>query len=168
MNKAITIGAVVVVLAIVAVGAYFLYGNGGQAANYSTTVSVGTTGPTSLATTTVNASAATYTVTLRDNATTGDYLANATGFTLYVTGGDKPNTGTSSCYGQCAANWPPFYTANLSAAPGINVSEFGTIIRTDGTSQLTYKGYPLYLFVADHNPGQITGQGVGGFTVATK
>jgi predicted lipoprotein with Yx(FWY)xxD motif len=168
MNKAVTIGAVVVVLAIVAVGAYLLAGNGGQAAQSSTTTSVAAANATTSATTTVSAGSATYTVTLRSNATVGEYLANDAGFTLYVNGGDKPGTGTSSCYGQCASNWPAFYAANLSVAPGLSASAFGTIARTDGTEQLTYKGYPLYLFASDHKPGEIAGQGVGGFTVATK
>ena len=32
--------------------------------------------------------------------------------------------------------------------------------RTDGTTQITYNGWPLYLWPPDHVPGTATGQGL--------
>ncbi len=107
-----------------------------------------------------------YTVVMENSTTLGSYLANASGFTLYTYSGDTPNSGDSTCYSSCAANWPVFYGGNLSVAPGLNASNFGTITRTDGTKQTTYKGWPLYFFVADHSPGEVNGNNVGGFNVA--
>jgi hypothetical protein len=39
----------------------------------------------------------------------------------------------------------------------------GTAKRPDGTEQVTYNGHPLYLFVRDQKPGDISGQGVSAF-----
>jgi predicted lipoprotein with Yx(FWY)xxD motif len=41
------------------------------------------------------------------------------------------------------------------------MSKFGTITRTDGTTQVTYNGWPLYYFDKDKQAGDITGEGVG-------
>jgi predicted lipoprotein with Yx(FWY)xxD motif len=65
------------------------------------------------------------------------------------------------------SNWPVFYAANISAPQGLNASDFGTITRSDGKQQTTYKGYPLYFFIGDHKPGDINGNNVGGFKLAT-
>ncbi len=35
--------------------------------------------------------------------------------------------------------------------------------RTDGKTEVTYAGHPLYYFVQDKQPGDATGQGVNGF-----
>jgi hypothetical protein len=37
-----------------------------------------------------------------------------------------------------------------------------TIARPDGTTQVTYKGHPLYYYQGDTAPGTDKGQGVGG------
>jgi predicted lipoprotein with Yx(FWY)xxD motif len=39
----------------------------------------------------------------------------------------------------------------------------GTTKRSDGTSQITYNGHPLYLFEGDHKPGDTNGEGVNAF-----
>lgn len=102
-----------------------------------------------------------YTVNLWYNSTVGYYLTNATGFSLYMYTPDTPHSGNSTCYGGCAKVWPPFYTAKLNTAPGLNASNFGTITRTGGAKQTTYLGYPLYLYAYDAKAGQTNGQGVG-------
>jgi predicted lipoprotein with Yx(FWY)xxD motif len=42
-------------------------------------------------------------------------------------------------------------------------SPFATIKRSDGATQLTFHGHPLYTFVGDKAPGQATGNGVNAF-----
>jgi predicted lipoprotein with Yx(FWY)xxD motif len=77
-------------------------------------------------------------------------LTNARGLTLYWFAPDSPNK--SVCYGSCAAYWPPV-AGNASAGPGVT-GTIATIKRTDGTTQATYDGHPLYTYVGDSAPGQ--------------
>jgi predicted lipoprotein with Yx(FWY)xxD motif len=83
-------------------------------------------------------------------------LTNAKGFTLYWF---VPDTSTTSnCNGSCAKFWPPLPgPATLSA--GIN-GKVGTITRSDGTTQATYDGHPLYTYTGDSAPGQNKGNGL--------
>jgi predicted lipoprotein with Yx(FWY)xxD motif len=83
----------------------------------------------------------------------GDTLVDARGMTLYVF--DKDATGKSACNGPCAANWPPLAAASDATASG----DYSIITRDDGTSQWAYKGRPLYTWVKDTKPGDITGDG---------
>ena len=80
-------------------------------------------------------------------------LTNAKGFTLYWFAPDSPNK--SVCYGDCAAYWPPV-AGNEAAGPGVT-GKIGTITRTDGTTQATYDGHPLYTYVGDNAPGAAAG-----------
>ncbi|MDE1865019.1 MAG: hypothetical protein KGH94_00040 [Candidatus Micrarchaeota archaeon] len=181
MNTGMMIGAVIVVLVIIIGAAYVLTGGMHPAATTSTvgytplpTVSgtnsstVTTPTTTAVASSTVMVNSTAYAVELETSSTLGQYLANSTGYTLYTYGNDVPNSGTSACTGACLANWPAFYTANLTLASGLNASDFNVITRSGGALQLTYKGWPLYFFVADHQPGQINGNGVNNFRLATK
>jgi len=82
-------------------------------------------------------------------------LTNAKGFTLYSF---APDTSTmSNCNGTCAQNWPPVNgPATVSGIKGT----FGTIKRSDGSTQATFDGHPLYTFVGDTAPGQAKGNGL--------
>ncbi len=93
-----------------------------------------------------------------ENAELGTILTSQ-GFTLYRFAKDTENT--SNCYDGCAANWPPLLTGdgNFTAADGID-GTFGTITRTDGGTQITYNGMPLYFWKNDMRPGDTNGQGV--------
>jgi predicted lipoprotein with Yx(FWY)xxD motif len=51
----------------------------------------------------------------------------------------------------------------VNAGPGVDQHALGTIVRPDGTHQVTYNGKPMYLFLADAYIGGITGtQGIYG------
>jgi len=80
-------------------------------------------------------------------------LTNATGLTLYWFAPDS--AGKSACYGDCAAYWPPV-TGTPTAGPGVT-GTLGTITRTDGKTQATYDGHPLYTYIGDSAPGQDSG-----------
>ena len=90
----------------------------------------------------------------------GEVLADADGRTLYFF--TRDTDGSSACAGGCVANWPVFYVENLSVDAGLNADYFGTITRADGSRQNTYKGWPLYYFANDNNPGEVNGENVGG------
>jgi predicted lipoprotein with Yx(FWY)xxD motif len=88
----------------------------------------------------------------------GKILVDARGRTLYLFEKDKGHR--SSCYGQCAAFWPPaLANGKPTAAGGAKASLLGTIRRKNGSIQVTYAGHPLYRYVADTKPGQTTGEG---------
>lgn len=99
-------------------------------------------------------------VRLSNNVTFGNVLTNADGFTLYFFAPDAK--GDANCLGGCADVWPAFFAENLTLDNGLNESDFGVITRTDGQSQTTYKGWPLYSFSNDTESGQINGDGSGG------
>jgi predicted lipoprotein with Yx(FWY)xxD motif len=90
----------------------------------------------------------------------GPVLADSKGFTLYWYSKD---TGmTSACTGGCATAWPPVI-GKPAAAMGVRLTgKFGTITRTGGMKQATYKGHPLYTYAGDTAPGQVKGNGLGG------
>ena len=82
-------------------------------------------------------------------------LTNAKGFTLYSF---APDTSTkSNCNGTCAQFWPP--VKGPATASGVK-GTFGTIKRSDGSTQATFDGHPLYTFAADTAPGQAKGNGL--------
>jgi predicted lipoprotein with Yx(FWY)xxD motif len=85
-------------------------------------------------------------------------LTNSKGFTLYSF---APDTSTkSNCNGACAQNWPP--VKGPATAAGIK-GTFSTITRSDGATQVTFAGHPLYTFVGDTAPGQNKGNGLNAF-----
>jgi predicted lipoprotein with Yx(FWY)xxD motif len=80
-------------------------------------------------------------------------LTNAKGLTLYWF---APDTSTkSACYGTCASYWPPV-KGPATAGPGVT-GTLGALTRTDGSTQATYAGHPLYTYVGDSGPGQASG-----------
>jgi predicted lipoprotein with Yx(FWY)xxD motif len=81
-------------------------------------------------------------------------LVDSSGMTLYTF--DKDGSGKSVCNGKCAHNWPPL-TAGPDAKPG---GEFTLIRRDDGTMQWAYDDKPLYRWVKDRKPGDMTGNGM--------
>lgn len=124
---------------------------------------------------------------MSENETFGQYLTDTEGRSLYIfledgLGVVEPVGETvpgSTCYDQCAENWPPLITElwplpEESIGEGVDASLINTIQRdSDATQadddegdaeallQLTYNGWPLYYFANDQNPGDVNGQGVG-------
>ena len=91
----------------------------------------------------------------------GKILEDSQGRTLYVFQGDSGTK--SNCSGACAANWPPLTSAKPTVGKGASASMVGTTKRSDGKTQVTYNGHPLYTFQGDSSPGDTSGQGVNAF-----
>jgi predicted lipoprotein with Yx(FWY)xxD motif len=86
-------------------------------------------------------------------------FVTAAGRSVYIFDADLAVPGTSACNGECAVNWPP-----VAPPAGKALSaNFGTITRADGTTQLTYSGRPMYIFIGDSAPGQANGDGLNAF-----
>jgi predicted lipoprotein with Yx(FWY)xxD motif len=86
----------------------------------------------------------------------GKVLVDSNGLTLYYF--EKDQGEKSACYGACEKGWPPLTTeAAPQAGEGAMASKLGTTERKDGTTQVTYAGWPLYTFVEDKKPGEDNG-----------
>jgi predicted lipoprotein with Yx(FWY)xxD motif len=75
----------------------------------------------------------------------GMMLFDGTGQAIYLF--DKEQTSKPECYGACAEAWPPVLTNGTPAAAGGTRQDLiDTTKRTDGTTQVTYGGHPLYYY----------------------
>jgi predicted lipoprotein with Yx(FWY)xxD motif len=90
--------------------------------------------------------------------TLGDVLCGSNGMTLYTYSADS--TDKSACTQQsCYALWPLLTVSGTPTAGAGVTGKLGTIT-TDGKTQVTYNGKPLYYYVSDKKPGDVTGQNV--------
>jgi len=102
------------------------------------------------------------TVNVAEVGTFGQALVDSEGRSLYLFTNDTQNSGASSCTGNCLVNWPPLFTDGAPVAgTGVDSAMLGTITLPDGTTQVTYNGWPLYYYIDDAAPGDANGQGVG-------
>jgi len=130
--------------------------------------SASTTSTTTPLTTTSNAPSTTASngglVASSSVATLGVVLVSKTGATLYRYAPD--GTGSPTCVGGCASAWPPLTvpagSGTLTAGSGVPSADLGTVARSGGVLQVTYKKMPLYTYAGDSTSGQSNGQGVGG------
>jgi predicted lipoprotein with Yx(FWY)xxD motif len=96
----------------------------------------------------------------------GQVLVDGEGRTLYLF--EKDQGGKSSCYGACAAAWPPVTTTGKPhAGSDAKASKLGTTTRSDGKTQVTYSGHPLYYYAPDGTAkGSAKGEGLNQFGAA--
>jgi len=83
-------------------------------------------------------------------------LTDSNGMTLYTFDKDAAGSGKSVCNDACATNWPPLLAKSGETASG----DYTVVTRDDGTMQWALKGKPLYLWIKDKSPGDMTGDGV--------
>lgn len=104
-----------------------------------------------------------YEVTTRKVGGLGRILVDGKGYSLYLFVPDH-HSSRSTCTSICAVQWPPLVlpkgVAAPTAGPGVRPSLLGVTQRKGGTRQVTYGGWPLYLWHNDSAPGQATGQGL--------
>jgi predicted lipoprotein with Yx(FWY)xxD motif len=84
----------------------------------------------------------------------GRVLFDANGQVVYVFEIDRRDR--SNCTStECVRAWPPVLTEEPpTAGAGVDASLLGTMRRSDGTLQVTYRGRPLY-FYEHERPGEI-------------
>jgi predicted lipoprotein with Yx(FWY)xxD motif len=83
-------------------------------------------------------------------------LVAANGMTLYIFDSDPRDQ--SRCKAWCQTARPPFVVAADANLP----SEFGVIVRADGSRQISLQGKALYFYAFDQKPGDVNGDGAGG------
>jgi predicted lipoprotein with Yx(FWY)xxD motif len=93
----------------------------------------------------------------------GKILADGQGKTLYLF--EKDKSAESTCSGGCAEAWPPMVVKGkpVAGSGGVQKGLLGTSKRSDGKTQVTYKGHPVYYYQADQKAGQTNGQGLDQF-----
>jgi predicted lipoprotein with Yx(FWY)xxD motif len=95
----------------------------------------------------------------------GKVLATKGHLALYTWNKEKDKK--VHCTGACATTWPPITLpkgTKLAAHLAHAMGTFGTIVRPDGSTQLTYNGRPVYTFHGD-TPTKILCNGVDGWFV---
>jgi predicted lipoprotein with Yx(FWY)xxD motif len=98
-------------------------------------------------------------IQLAEDAELGQVLTDGNGNTLYYFTRDAM-ADASACTGGCLNTWPVFYVETPVLGEGLEADDFGAFDRGDGVMQSTYKGWPLYYFANDANPGDTNGEGV--------
>jgi predicted lipoprotein with Yx(FWY)xxD motif len=89
----------------------------------------------------------------------GRILTDGKGRAFYLF--TKEKTRRAACYGECADAWPPFYARGaVRAGTGVRQDGVGVTNRNGKRRQVTYNGHPLYYYVTDRAPGQVTCQNV--------
>jgi predicted lipoprotein with Yx(FWY)xxD motif len=161
VNKTLPAVAVLALVSLLAIA-----GCGGSDSSSSNSGGpYGGSGETAAATKPASSQSGSDTGTILTASTAGDLgkvIVDSEGMTLYDFHKDKG--GKSACYGACAKGWPPLLTEGKpQAGEGAMASKLGMVKRTDGTTQVTYAGHPLYTFVEDKKPGEANGNDVSAF-----
>jgi predicted lipoprotein with Yx(FWY)xxD motif len=100
------------------------------------------------------------TIMIVENTSLGFVLGEANGQVVYTYARDTKG-GAPHCTGACAAQWPPA-TGVPQAGPADHFpGTFGVVRGAGGAEQITYNGYPLYLYKGA-KPHSVAGNGVGG------
>jgi predicted lipoprotein with Yx(FWY)xxD motif len=92
----------------------------------------------------------------------GSIVVEGKGMTVYVYDKDTAGSGTSACTATCASTWPAVTTTTSTPVVVGVTGTVGTITGTNGKTQITLNGLPLYTFASDTAPGAVAGQGYKG------
>jgi predicted lipoprotein with Yx(FWY)xxD motif len=96
------------------------------------------------------------------NGAHGAHLADGSGKSLYMFASDTATN--SKCNSACASYWPPLIASGAARAVGaVKAADLGTVTRSDGRTQVTYAGHPLYYYIGDTKAGDVNGQGLDDF-----
>jgi predicted lipoprotein with Yx(FWY)xxD motif len=92
----------------------------------------------------------------------GRVVVDSGGFTVYMLTADS--SGRSTCSSVCLSSWPPVAgpSSGASSSPDIT-AKVGEAATTTGNTMLTVGGWPVYRYVQDTAPGDVTGEGITSF-----
>jgi predicted lipoprotein with Yx(FWY)xxD motif len=100
-------------------------------------------------------------VQVLDTGTLGQVLVDAQGRTIYRYDKDRPKPSRSACSATCLKKWTPVQFDGARNVEGIDRGLVGSLLRADGSRQLTINGWPAYTYAGDTSVGEVNGQGVG-------
>jgi predicted lipoprotein with Yx(FWY)xxD motif len=92
----------------------------------------------------------------------GTVVTDGKGYVLYRFDADSAKPTKVTCYNDCAKVWPAAIARGGITTKGVDKNLVSTVRRTDGTTQLTLAGHPLYRYAKDDQPREAYGQGVDG------
>jgi predicted lipoprotein with Yx(FWY)xxD motif len=90
----------------------------------------------------------------------GNILYDGYGFPLYMSTNDSTQPMASHCTGDCTKQFFPVLVNAQITYQNVDPSHIGTILRGDGTQQLSYYGHPVYRNINDLVPGQAVAHGL--------
>jgi predicted lipoprotein with Yx(FWY)xxD motif len=88
----------------------------------------------------------------------GKVLVDASGRTVYMFTADS--SGHSTCDAACLQYWPAVAPGHAASTVTAKVASTAT---TSGSTIATVAGWPVYTFIQDQQPGDVTGQGLSKF-----
>lgn len=94
----------------------------------------------------------------------GSYIADTEGMTLYTLVDDDMQP--LPCDVRCLSIFPALtgdVTLGGEGGTTLDASLLGTVEAADGSSQVTYNGYPLHYYTLDQNPGDLEAQSLTEF-----
>ena len=97
------------------------------------------------------------TVSQKNVSGVGEILVDSKGDALYSA--EQESGSAIMCTDSCTEIWIPL-TVSANGTEPTGVPDLALVRRPDGTSQVTYKGDPLYTFAQDTSPGEVNGNGV--------
>jgi predicted lipoprotein with Yx(FWY)xxD motif len=100
------------------------------------------------------------TVLIVQKSNIGYVLSEASGLVVYTYKKDTKG-GAPTCTGSCATTWPPVTGVPKAGPADTFPGSFGVVKGAGGVEQITYNGYPLYLY-AGAKPYTTSGNGIGG------
>jgi predicted lipoprotein with Yx(FWY)xxD motif len=95
------------------------------------------------------------------NTSLGKVLVDGQGMTVYLLTSDKPNK--SLCSAQCLSYWPPVAAPKAGTKMAGVTGKVESSKATDGSTIATVGGWPLYTYVGDKAPGDVSGEGIANF-----
>lgn len=91
----------------------------------------------------------------RASTSIGSVMTTPDGATIYTF--DRDQLGQTTCYADCASQWPPV----LAAAGAQPYGRMSLVDRDGGQRQWAYDGKPLYTFAGDQKHGDVKGDNAG-------
>lgn len=107
-------------------------------------------------------------ITTAVNQEEGEYLVASTGYALYSFKADTQGTASSpaksACEDDCLGVWPPLIVDEPPVGDDkVREELLGTVVRSDGTLQATYNGWPLYFYAEDVDTTDTKGDDIESF-----